>query len=644
MSEPELPRNSKTIPVLEMRRSPTVEQEALPCSARLSLKGRCTPGNGTAANATITNTGSNSFTAFNLGGSGGNAALINANPTAFITIAELDTAGTTVGSIAGNGTIYLGSKNLTVGGNQQSTVFSGSNCGRESAPARQILQTGAGPFTGGSLTKVGNGTLTLTGLNTYTGGTNLNGGILAVNSDSNLGTGPLSFNGGTLQALATGGGITSSKPITLGAGGGTFLADAGTASTLSGIISGAGTWTKSGPGLLALSAANTYTGGTIISGGTLLTQNASALGTGPLTIGNGATLQVQDLLNVNGNWTVPSGTATVSGGTVQTVGDFNLGGGGVLVANSNFNVAGAANISSSGFVVNSVFTVNDNVNLNASTQAIINGALTTPNVNVGQNARLTVFGRVNGNVANVGLLEGRGLVNGNVFNGGTVSPGTSIGTLTINGNYTQNANGTLRIEVAGTSPGQFDVLAVNGHASLAGTLQLVRLGNFNLSVGDRIAFLTATGGVSGTFPNVQNDFLTTGSAVLLDVIYLPNAAVLSGTQGVVILQAVQGSFADFAAAFCGTPNSIAVGQALDSAVGDARAAKLISFLNQQSLTDLCNDIDLISPEQLTSIFVIGTSLANVQSANLERRMDDIQAGSTGIQFLGVLDQRERAEF
>ena len=46
----------------------------------------------------------------------------------------------------------------------------------------------------------------LTGSNTYSGGTNINGGILAVNNDANLGTGPLNFNGGTLQALAAGGG------------------------------------------------------------------------------------------------------------------------------------------------------------------------------------------------------------------------------------------------------------------------------------------------------------------------------------------------------------------------------------------------------------------------------------------------------
>ena len=72
-----------------------------------------------------------------------------------------------------------------------------------------------------------------------------------------------------------------------------------------------------------------------------------------------------------------------------------------------------------------------------------------------------------------------------------------------------------------------------------------------------------------------------------------------------------------------------MGEALDSAVGDPRALELIDFLNNEDLTDLCEDINLISPEQLTSIFVVGISLANVQSANLERRMTDIRAGSSG---------------
>ena len=70
--------------------------------------------------------------------------------------------------------------------------------------------TGAITGTGG-LIKTGDGTLTLIGTNTYSGGTSLNGGIVAVDSDSNLGTGALSFNGGTLEALAAGAGSHRAK-------------------------------------------------------------------------------------------------------------------------------------------------------------------------------------------------------------------------------------------------------------------------------------------------------------------------------------------------------------------------------------------------------------------------------------------------
>ncbi|HET7022872.1 MAG TPA: autotransporter domain-containing protein [Xanthobacteraceae bacterium] len=82
----------------------------------------------------------------------------------------LTSAGMTMGSIAGGGPITLGSKTLTIGGNNISTTYSGS------------FQDGGfgGGGTGRSLVKVGTGTLTLTGNNTYTGATIVNGGTLQV--------------------------------------------------------------------------------------------------------------------------------------------------------------------------------------------------------------------------------------------------------------------------------------------------------------------------------------------------------------------------------------------------------------------------------------------------------------------------------
>src|SRR5262249_13238119 len=112
-----------------------------------------------------------------------------------------------VGSVEGEGIVIMGSLNLTLGSNSLSTIFSGT------------LEEGAGS----SLTKVGTGTLALSGPNTYTGGTTIEAGTLLAQTKnaSGTGTGPVQVNAGTL-----GGRGKMSGAVTIGSGTGTgaFLA------------------------------------------------------------------------------------------------------------------------------------------------------------------------------------------------------------------------------------------------------------------------------------------------------------------------------------------------------------------------------------------------------------------------------------
>jgi autotransporter-associated beta strand protein len=129
----------------------------------------------TAGNATITTNGGGS-TLFNDNSTGGNAQFIT-NGTGYVdfsgTLGPNGDGRITAGSIAGSGSYYIGAGNtLVVGSNNLSTTVSGV--------IADFNPCGCGFPGSGSLEKVGTGTLTLSGTNTYTGTTTINGGVLDV--------------------------------------------------------------------------------------------------------------------------------------------------------------------------------------------------------------------------------------------------------------------------------------------------------------------------------------------------------------------------------------------------------------------------------------------------------------------------------
>ena len=118
----------------------------------------------------------------------------------------------------------------------------------------------------GTLTKEDSGTLTLSGVNTYTGSTTINGGTVSISAGSGLGAVPgsdtaghLTLNGGTLQSTADFT-MNANRGIALGTSHGTINVDGSRTLTYGGIIAGSNNLTKSGDGILLLSGANTYSG------------------------------------------------------------------------------------------------------------------------------------------------------------------------------------------------------------------------------------------------------------------------------------------------------------------------------------------------------------------------------------------------
>jgi fibronectin-binding autotransporter adhesin len=192
---------------------------------------------------------------------------------AITTTLDLNGFSNTIGSLTGSGTVTNTGATpviLTVGKDNTNTTFSG------------VLMDGASL----GLTKIGTGTLILTGNNTYTGGTTINAGTLQIG------------NGGTTGSIT---GNVNNKSV--------LAFDRSDAYTFSGMISGAGGVVQAGTGALTLSGDNIYSGGTTVESGTLVVDNASALGTGNVTVTGGVLTADPQPINVVGNYFQgPNGT------------------------------------------------------------------------------------------------------------------------------------------------------------------------------------------------------------------------------------------------------------------------------------------------------------------------------------------------
>jgi T5SS/PEP-CTERM-associated repeat protein len=123
-----------------------------------------------------------------------------------------------------------------------------------------------------------------------------------------------------------------------------------------------------------------------------------------------------------------------------------------------------------------------------------------------------------------GTLQGNSSVVADVHNGGTVAPGVSpsfvvsdaIGTLTVEGNFTQSNASLLQVQLASLT--SFDKLAITGHAALAGKLEVSLFGGFMPAVGNTFQVLTATDGITGTL-KLEFTSLSSGTGPGFIIVY-----------------------------------------------------------------------------------------------------------------------------
>jgi outer membrane autotransporter protein len=217
---------------------------------------------------------------------------------------DLASFNQTIGSLAGAGSVTLGSAVLTTGNDNTSTTYSGTISGV------------------GGLTKIGAGTLVLSGSNTYSGLTTITAGTLQLGD------------GGTSGSIL--GNVFNNA---------SFAVNRSDTFTFGGVISGTGAFQQNGIGTTVLTAVNTYTGPTFVNAGTLVVNGSIA--SSAVTVNAGGTLAgtgtVGPATIASGGIFAPGATGTP--GTMTVAGNLAFQSGALYLVQVNPSIASSSNVS-----------------------------------------------------------------------------------------------------------------------------------------------------------------------------------------------------------------------------------------------------------------------------------------------------------
>jgi len=542
----------------------------------------------------------------------------------------------TVDALTGAGTIansfVNGVDTLVVGVNGGSGTFSGTI--RQTAPTG-FVTTGS-PIV--ALAKAGAGTQTLTGINSYSGGTSLNGGTLSVAQDANLGAaaGVLAFNGGTLRTTAD---FSTARATTLNAPGGTIETQTGTL-TAAGVIGGVGALAKTGAGNLILTGANTFTGGTTISAGTLQLGNGGTTGSIAGNVANNASLVFNrsdistfagvisgagSVQQIGAGTTVLTAANSYSGGTTISAGTLQLGNGGTTGSIAG-NVTNNATLA---FNRSDTSTFAGVISGTGAVQQLATGTTVFT-----ADSTYTGGTTIMGGTLQLGAGGSTGAIVGNVANNGRLAFDRSdtlgfSGVISGSGSVAQIGAGTTTLTGTNTFSG--------GTTISAGTLQLGNGGTTGSIVGNvvnngalafnRSDLVSFPGVISGTGSVSQ---IGTGTTVLAGAnAYSGPTTVAAGT-----LRA--GAANTFSAA---SAHSVAAGTTLDTAGFNQRVAALdnggtVSLFGAVAGSTLT----VTGPYVAHSLLRLGTGLAGGTGVSDRLVLDGTTAsagGSTTIQIASL---------